>query len=114
MSRKFTLAAAAALCLGLTTGGHAAFAQSPDTMSVRVSYADLNLASQAGAKAVLQRIVNAAGTICGTEPTAPLDRMDYARCVKATTDRAIASVGNPTLTAVSRGENPPSQLAAAP
>lgn len=108
MSRKFILATAmAALSLGFTAGGDAAFAQTTDTVSVKVSYTDLNLSSDAGAKVMLQRIVNAARTICGPEPTAPLDGVGYARCVKGTTDRAVAEFDNPNLTAVNRGQKTP-------
>ena len=94
MPMKSTLTVLSAiLALGLAAAAHGATAQSADTTSVKVSFRDLNLNSEAGARTMLRRIRNAAGTICGAEPTDPFQRMQsYAPCVSGITDLAVADL----------------------
>ncbi len=120
MTRKATLttltALSAVLALGFAVAGQSAFAQTEDTLSVKVPYQDLNLSSQAGAKVMLQRIRNAASTICGPAPTDPIDRMNnYAPCVTEVTNRSVASFNNPFVTALNGGDKSaaPTTLASA-
>jgi UrcA family protein len=107
MFAKTTLSVLAALAFAASA--HAAPAGSrsfePDITSVRVSVADLNLGSRAGARTVLRRIHNAASEICGDEPeTRQLGRAEKLRtCMKTTVDRAVVSLGNPTVTALNGG-----------
>ena len=77
----------------------AAFAQ-PATPSVAVSYADLDLGSNAGAKTLDRRLANAVRTVCGEHDGSAVAARRFAaqRCitqkqaeVATLRDRAIAS-----------------------
>jgi UrcA family protein len=69
----------------------------PETISVTVPVADLNFGGEAGAKAVLQRIRNAARDVCA-------DEFNPLACMKDTIDRAVAALGDPTVTALNGGD----------
>ncbi|RST30907.1 UrcA family protein [Sphingomonas ginkgonis] len=62
-----TIATGGALLLAATLGT-ATIAAAQEVRSERVSYADLNLATPAGLKALHYRIDKAAGRICGSSP----------------------------------------------
>jgi UrcA family protein len=83
----------AVLALGFAAAGHSASAQSADTVSVKVSYADLNLTTDAGSKVLAQRIRNAARNIGGSDSYVPIDqRRAQAECVDSITSRTMASL----------------------
>jgi UrcA family protein len=110
MFAKTSFAAVAALAiLGAAATTHASPAaeasSDPSAMSVSVSVADLNLSSAAGARIVLQRIHNAAKTICGDETDVRLTERFalYQSCVKTTVDRTVASLDSPIVTAMNGG-----------
>ena len=118
MFAKTSFAAVAALSvLGFAATTHASPASDassdPATMSVNVSVADLNLASPVGARIVLQRIHNAAATICGSEPDIRLTERFalYQSCVKTTVDKTVASLDSPLVTAMNGGQ--PGEMAVA-
>jgi UrcA family protein len=116
MFAKTSFAAIAALAvLGFAASSHASpvGASDPNTMTVSVSVADLNLSSAAGAKIVLRRIHNAATTICGDEPDRRLTERFalYQSCVKTTVDRTVASLDSPVVTAMNGGQ--PGEMAVA-
>ena len=107
-------ALSAALALGFTACGQSAAAQTTETASVKVSFADLNLSSEAGAKVMLQRIRNAAEKVCGIESDDPIDQLyEYRPCVKTTTNRAVANFHNPIVTALNSGKSAPAPMALA-
>ena len=61
-------------------------------------YGDLDLSSEAGAQVMLQRIHNAAQTICGPDAGHLLDRlMVYQPCVNGITNRAVDQFDNPIV-----------------
>jgi len=71
-------------------------------VQLRVSYADLNIHSRAGAQVLLNRLEQAAGAACGTQPT-PLDIIGthaYNNCRKAALKSAVGAIGSPELVAV--------------
>lgn len=81
---KTIITAAAA---ALASIGAAAPAQAEDNnreyRSVTVSYADLNLNSEEGAKRLQYRITSAARKVCGPRPSRNLNQiMDYQQCFK--------------------------------
>ena len=99
---------AATLVFGSALGSEPAAAQNStanfDRISVHVPYSDLNLASEAGASIMLRRIRNAAKDICGPQPDDVLHYgAQYDACVKAITDRSVASFNNPMVTAMNGG-----------
>lgn len=67
-----------------------------------VSYADLNLHSEAGARALLGRLNVAAGVVCGPEPSAfeLSEHQAFTDCRKKALDRAVGDVGSPELATI--------------
>ena len=106
LTKSIITAITAALAFGFASGQTAA-AQPVDTISLKVFVGDLNISNEAGAKVALERIRAAARSICGSEPSAPLSRtMVYAPCVRNITDRAVASLDSPVVTALNGGRAP--------
>jgi len=103
-----TLATVAALAaLGFAASSYAASPSSfdPDSISMKVKIADLNLSSRAGATVALQRIHQAAKAICGDEPPVKVlaGGVEYRACMSSVTNRAVASLANPYVTAMNSG-----------
>jgi len=101
MPSKITSTAIAALLAAVVAAGANAAQPNPDAVTVRVSVADLNLASQQGAAVALRRIRRAAGSICGEQPAA-VDlkrRALYDSCMRSTVGKVVASLDNPLVTA---------------
>jgi UrcA family protein len=98
MNRSIVYAFAFATFAAAAASAQAGGASSPK-MQIVVSYGDLNVASEAGARALLGRIEAASRKICGSEP----DIRDlkghglYASCVKSSMDRAVASLPQPAV-----------------
>lgn len=88
MKTRFTIIAAIAIT-GLTGGiGHA----QDKPMSVRVSYADLDVASSAGMKTLEKRVTTAAGTVCGRRDTVDLQQQaQYNKCRRTAISNAMDS-----------------------
>lgn len=110
MSPLFKTSLIAALA-GLAASAQAA----PAPVETRVvSGAELDLSRHAGAEVMLRRIKTAASALCGPES----DRTTLARaalrraCVAEATDRAVAQLGNPQVTALNGGEAPVPTLVA--
>ena len=102
------LVGAAMIALAVGPGATSAFAASPDDpISVKVSLADLNMASEAGAQTALARIRFAANQACGGDLSDQTlgEQMQFRSCAKQAVQRAIASINQPALTAVSRGRH---------
>lgn len=61
--------------------------------SMTVSYSDLDVSQEAGAKVLLSRINASAKRVCGPAPTSAIDFRDktaYTKCVKTAIDQAVA------------------------
>jgi UrcA family protein len=100
-TKSIATALSAVLALGLAAVGHTASAQDTGTPSVKVKYADLDLTSEAGARAILQRIHSAAKSACRDRSDDTFDRYYlWTPCVAHATNRAVAALGNPTVTAL--------------
>ena len=105
MSIKMICALAAFAALGASAGAHAAANPQPssdDVVRVTVNYGDLDLSGQAGANTMLQRIHRAARDVCGDRPggTQLGDMHRYQACMTSAVDRAVASLGSPTVSAL--------------
>jgi len=88
--------AAAALIATLTTG-----AQAADVPQIHVKYADLDINTPAGAAALLRRIRFAADRVCDFRDTRELSaRAIVQACTTHAIADAVATVNNPSLTAV--------------
>ncbi|HEY2750993.1 UrcA family protein [Phenylobacterium sp.] len=100
-----TSAFAASLLLAAAS---TAEAQVSDVQSAKVSVAGIDTNSDEGATIVLRRIRNAAGEVCGGEPSRPLDRQEkFKPCVQEVTQHAVSKLSNPHLTAALREEYTP-------
>jgi len=104
--------------IGSVLGGQSAAARdvptAPTTVSVRIAYGDLDLATQAGAKAMLKRIRFAAQDACGPRPEGVFVYSNqYADCVKAAVDRAVATLNSPVVSTLNGGNDRQVALASA-
>ncbi|HEX5007013.1 MAG TPA: UrcA family protein [Hyphomonadaceae bacterium] len=72
--------------------------------SESVSYADLDLSTNDGARTLLRRIDFAAKRVCGPEPShSPLQphlTAFYQRCVRDSVDSTVDAIGSPLLSAM--------------
>ena len=68
----------------------------------RVSYADLNLRTEAGARTLLGRIEGAAKKVCSPEPAPPnlTEQADYKTCLHDAQDGAVAELGDARVSAL--------------
>jgi UrcA family protein len=73
--------------------------------SVKVSYADLDLNTQAGAATLYGRIRAAAKQVCGPDEWA-YGHSTFKRCFNQALGNAVAKVNNPQLTALHQGKSP--------
>lgn len=101
--------------LSFAGASQAAFAQTDDTASVKVQSSDLNLSTDAGAKVMLQRIRQAAKSVCGPAPTNQIDRVArlHEICVKDAVSRTVSQLNSPMITALYSGGSAPTTLASA-
>lgn len=98
-------ALAAVLLVGTTAVARENAHGDQDQVSTTVKYGDLDLSTQAGARAVLGRIHRAASEVCGPAPFNPLDRRwEYEPCVNKAIDGAVARLNSPTVTAMNGGK----------
>jgi UrcA family protein len=74
--------------------------------SMRVSYADLDLTTEAGVGALYGRLRNAAQHACGGRPDRTLRRLAHWRaCYEASIDRAVAQIDRPALASYHRARS---------
>jgi UrcA family protein len=68
----------------------------------RVSYADLNLRTEAGARTLLARIQGAAKRVCSPQPAPPdlTDQADYKTCLRDANGDAVADLGDARVSAL--------------
>jgi UrcA family protein len=74
--------------------------------SIRVGYSDLDLSTQAGATTLYSRIRGAARQVCGYEGASFTDKAIWRSCFNGAVSDAVATVNNPSLTALHLGESP--------
>ena len=96
----------ALIAIGLLalSGASASAQPALDEVKVKISYAGLDINTESGARTLLKRIENAAGEVCGGEPSNRIDRFQKFRpCVKDVVQRTVSGINSPTLTAVYGG-----------
>jgi UrcA family protein len=83
------------------------------THSVKVSFADLNLDSQAGAATLYRRIQNAARQVCSPDPgdRAIQRYRDWKSCYDTAVGNAVGKVNSPLLSALHSSKSPDQRLA---
>jgi UrcA family protein len=102
MKKTFVLAATALLAVSLAGMAHATTTVRRNMQQQVVSYADLNLETEADAATLLSRIKSAARKVCGLDHAIILPfAMQYELqvCAKEAIARAINDVNAPLLTA---------------
>lgn len=95
MPVKAMVAALCAMGTAFVAASPAA-AQSVETQTVRVSYADLNLNSDAGARAMLRRLRAATAEVCGERigPRSLAEHRKIRACRTASIGQAVAELDN--------------------
>ena len=108
MFSNTTLAAVAAISLFAGVSTASAATPSGDTVSVTISYGDLDLNTNTGAQAMFARITHAANEICGPQPDSQLlDRAPaYKGCMSTVTRRALTMLGSARVSAVAGRQSP--------
>jgi UrcA family protein len=93
---------ATAAILGALATAPAAAAEPVVRSSVRVSYADLDLSREAGARALLERIEAASQRVCGPRPSPRNLKINihYRACYRDAVSQAVAEVESPLLSAL--------------
>lgn len=95
-----TLAGVALMCSVITV---AQAGESGSIPSVVVRYDDLNVANQAGAARLYQRIVRAAKVVCGDDVRTNLrTKSESKQCMNEAVETAVGKVNNRVLTAMHR------------
>jgi UrcA family protein len=90
----------------LALGAIPAPAPAQESPSQVVRFADLNLDSAQGAKAMFGRIKSAADEVCREEAVSDFSAFDeWQACVRATTDTAVDTLASPLVTALNGGRS---------
>jgi UrcA family protein len=99
--------AALAVCSVTLSSGVAAADPSPETVTLKVFYGDLNLERPEGAAALYRRLRAAAGTVCSPVDSTQPDWLKRSEdCIRKSIAGAVAKVDNPVLTAYYQSKNP--------
>jgi len=106
---RFILCTAAVLALAANP---ARAADAPERTSMTVSYSDLDLTKEAGARILLNRIRVAAASVCGPAPDIRDIRAHeaYASCTDQAVATAVDSARSPVLAALA-GRQVPTAMA---
>lgn len=95
------IAATAAVRAGTACPEQARSAEAAATRTVRVSYADLNIATDAGSRVLYQRITAAAHKICAVSDIRDLDALAADKsCEQAAVTQAVHAVHSAPLAAL--------------
>ena len=104
-SKRFGSLAATLVVLGLGASS-TAMAQTEIPVDVTVTYADLNLENEEGAKALYTRLQSASRKACGSTPTeisGIIGLMSFNRCYREALEEAVAKIDNENLTRIHSG-----------
>ena len=72
-----------------------------ETRQKKVSYADLNLQTESGQKAIIGRIKAAGRQVCSPQPNRRTkEQQDYANCYDGAVNGALADLGNSDVSAM--------------
>ena len=94
MLKQFILASLAIATVAATS------AKAQEPRSVRISIAGVDTRTESGARAILQRVKFAAGTVCGHTPIHLERYREYDPCVREVIQRTVASLQNPLISAM--------------
>jgi UrcA family protein len=101
-NRALLTALSACVLIVATAAARAGSAAPPATAAIKVSYADLNLATDAGSRALYQRITAAAHKVCAVSDIRDLDALAGDQsCERAAVTQAVQQVHNAHVAALS-------------
>ena len=98
-----SLALGSALLAGTAVAAGPAADRNSAARSMAVRYDDVNPTTVAGATTLYRRIQGAARLVCGEPGRSLLEQRAWNQCVHSAVAEAVATVNNPTLTAVHEG-----------
>ena len=103
--RKLLIATAVVILGAPAIASSAPFINDEGDTVVRVSYADLNLSSQAGLEVLYRRLQGAADSVCGPrrslrEAGSQQQLIDNKQCYRSLLSKLVAKVGNAKLTEI--------------
>jgi UrcA family protein len=112
--RSSTLVLLAGLAYTIDSAPVSAASPEYTTLSVKVSFADLDLSTNAGAATLYKRIQIAANQVCGSynERRGMKFYQDWKTCRSQAVANAVAKVDRPTLTAVHSNKTGATRVAA--
>jgi UrcA family protein len=101
--KSFFLNASFAFFIGISGTAHAdGLGRTQMSPQIAVSYADLDLSREAGARVMLSRLETAASSVCGGWPD--LHRLEnltiYRACTRKAMDGAVAQLGSSRVSAL--------------
>ena len=100
-ARKLVISAALALALASPAGVLAGDAEESGLQKITVSFADLNIDHEAGAKVLYRRLQQASADVCSVDTfhkLGSLERFAKAQqCYEITLDEAVAEIDSATL-----------------
>ena len=115
MFKSVLVAAATAVLTASTAQATPAFGP-PDetTYRIRISYADLDITTHAGARVLMDRIARAAAIVCGGGPDSLMhdDRVRFERCRTEAYGRAVGQLDPKIILSVSDYPPQPTLFAA--
>jgi len=101
--RRLTLAVYSGLLLAFgSVAATQASTPAESAPSIAVHYSDLDLTSDAGARALYQRILEAAQRVCVPHSSDVMEVLGEHYCRQQAIERAVHSVGSPRLAALHR------------
>jgi UrcA family protein len=106
-STLVSLALGSALFAGAALASATAADGDLAVQSTTVRYADVNLATVAGATTLYRRIQGAARFVCGESGRSLAEQHAWKECYQNAVEQAVAKVNNPTLSAVHLDHEPP-------
>jgi UrcA family protein len=102
-------------CFALSLSAHAQSSSGPvKTTSMSVTYADLDIRHEAGARVLLGRLKQAASQVCAPAPERELSDVDqFESCYKAALDSAVSRVSSAAVSRVYAGGSVDAETASA-
>jgi len=98
-----TLGRLSVSALALAALGATAQASEAAVPTLKVSYSDLNVRTEAGAALLYQRIRGAAHFVCGEQGRSLAEKAQWQSCVRSAISDAVTTVHSPLLSALDAG-----------
>lgn len=114
MNTSFAIAIVVGIAVTSVPFSAAAAPKAPELITERVSYADLNLSSDAGAQVMLSRLSRAADRVCGGRPDMGVGyhqkRRAWNKCRAGSLKEAVVQLGSAQVTQLYAADHPRSPI----